>query len=425
LDVNGTANINGALTTYPPFNNILLNSGTQQILLANSSATVAPYLFVQSVSTATARIRIGSYSNASPMPVTFNENGGNVGIGTTAPGYTLDVNGSGNFVGNLTIKNGITIVNSNNAGTQAGYYQLYNNPTSGGGLIASTLQIFSYFTGAPIYNLLTMTPTGNVGIQTNAPAYPLDVNGNANVAATLTANTVTTAGLTINTGGAAYSALNFSNTADSNAMWMSFYKPSYTAHIGWGGYNLGGTPGYNNVFIIEATTTGSVIYLNAAGGVGIKNIAPAYALDVTGDINATGNVKVNGINLSSDERVKQNIEDANLSMCYSTFQQLTLRRFQWDSNYFPSTIKPDSHVLGFIAQEVHAVFPKAIHIKDDAFTGLSSFMSLNNEQIQYTHFGATRYITQVIEQQQSTIASLTQLCSVIPQLVASVSTLQG
>jgi hypothetical protein len=183
----------------------------------------------------------------------------------------------------------------------------------------------------------------------------------------------------------------------------------------------------NATFDTQIVGLGAANQFGQGGGnyslVGNTGYASGNALYAAGTIYAAGAITGN-----SDERVKQNIEPANLSMCYSTFQQLNLRRFQWDSNYFPSTIKQDMNVLGFIAQEVQTVLPKAVYVNDDRQTGLSSFQSLNAEQIQYTHFGATQYLTHVIEQQQSTMESLvvqnstlTQLSFVIPPLVESTS----
>ena len=31
---------------------------------------------------------------------------------------------------------------------------------------------------------------------------------------------------------------------------------------------------------------------------GVNNITPAYAVDITGDINVSGNIKINGVNIA-------------------------------------------------------------------------------------------------------------------------------
>jgi hypothetical protein len=38
---------------------------------------------------------------------------------------------------------------------------------------------------------------------------------------------------------------------------------------------------------------------------------------------------------TSDSRVKLNIQDADLDVCYNTIKNLPLRRFTWDPYYYP------------------------------------------------------------------------------------------
>ena len=108
--------------------------------------------------------------------------GGNVGIGTTAPSYKLDVLGNGRFstelaVGLVTNDNGARILVN---GSQTNYnFQIANNWNVGGTLefTPSTLVGGSTFTTPT----MVIKANGNVGIGTTAPAEKLDVAGNINV----------------------------------------------------------------------------------------------------------------------------------------------------------------------------------------------------------------------------------------------------
>lgn len=80
-----------------------------------------------------------------------------------------------------------------------------------------------------------------------------------------------------------------------------------------------------------------------------------------------GNNKVNTIYCNvdtitslSDERTKENIELANLEMCYNDVLRLPVHRFQFKKEYNPNVL--DKHQTGFLAQDVEKVFPKSVHI---------------------------------------------------------------
>jgi hypothetical protein len=100
---------------------------------------------------------------------------GNVGIGTTAPGYKLDVNGEIR-IGDQAVAQQLVYIDAltysgvklKRAGTDK--WAIFNNNAG-----TDYLDIYAY--GASAGSKLVITPTGNVGIGTTSPAQALTVAG--------------------------------------------------------------------------------------------------------------------------------------------------------------------------------------------------------------------------------------------------------
>lgn len=95
----------------------------------------------------------------------------------------------------------------------------------------------------------------------------------------------------------------------------------------------------------------------------------------------------------SDERLKENIELADLNICYDVVKNLPLKRYTWkDSSYTDEQIG-DRNVVGWIAQDVINVFPKAVTVapfhQTDGTVIEDSFV-LNETMINRTLYGATQ-----------------------------------
>ena len=120
-------------------------------------------------------------------------------------------------------------------------------------------------------------------------------------------------------------------------------------------------------------------------------------LRVTGSINATGDVIA-----FSDARVKGNIENANLDMCAAVVENLPLKRFEWKTPV--AHLKTDKKCLGWIAQDVKRVFPKAVNESEEY--GFPDFHTLNQDQLIKCMYGALQQALQRIGKLETRVAQL-------------------
>ena len=182
LSVQGAAGGNGALDVQnSDFVSGSVGSGFYMATGATSGNTYGQLQAFQS-------------GNSAVGPLALNPYGGNVGIGTTVPSYTFDIensDGSGNGASLLRIQtpssNGATmhLVSTHGPGRD---WAIGSNFITGAGEFG----IYDYSTGGGAR--LFITSTGNVGIGTTSPGQLLEVNGAAKVDGTLTATATSISG---------------------------------------------------------------------------------------------------------------------------------------------------------------------------------------------------------------------------------------
>lgn len=144
-----------------------LSLSTQQLSLALASTSTTGAL--SDTDWDTFNNKVSSQWTTNGSDIHFNT--GNVGIGVISPTQKLDIDGNIKTTGAIYLYNGVT---------SGGYFQSYGGVTSLTSQNSYDIDLSTNSQGIRINGT-----TGNVGIGTTSPAYPLDVNGTAQIGTTL------------------------------------------------------------------------------------------------------------------------------------------------------------------------------------------------------------------------------------------------
>ena len=158
-----------------------------------------------------------------------------------------------------------------------------------------------------------------------------------------------------------------------------------------GGGWLGTKSNHNlNLF----TNNGSAqVTLLTNGNLGIGTTAPAQRLSVTGNICYTGT-----IGACSDRRYKTDF--APLSGSLAKVGLLNGLYYNWRTKEFPEKEFPAERQLGFIAQDIEALFPEVV------LTDAHGYKSVDYGRLTPVLVEAIKELNALVQQQQATLHEL-------------------
>ena len=212
---------------------------------------------------------------------------GNVGIGTNNPSYQLDVRGNMRLGDGTSTEQDIRYISAN------GDWQLGTNNAGNG---TSGNHFFLYEAGS--YRFTVQKGTGHVGIGTNNPSYQLDMTGTS-VSGILGR---IQGGIMLQADENMVLRSSTNDIDDNNSLLWQNSGGSYTWRIGRR-YNSSYENSNQASLVISGggangnyeALTDIMTFRQSNTFVGIKKRNPAYQLDVVGDINLTGDLRINGV----------------------------------------------------------------------------------------------------------------------------------
>jgi hypothetical protein len=382
MSLSGNLSIAGTLTT--------VNITTTNLVDTNISAgNITATRITTATLNASTGITVASIYTSNGITSIFNSNtlgsiittGGNVGIGTTSPQYTLDIKPS-NVYSAMRVNGGSILSNTN--GT---VINMSPNDGSFGAIEAYTTGNFN------VKLPLCLNPWGgNVGIGTISPSseYKLDVNG------TLHVNGINSVYSNYTNSTTGY--LQLRTGWQSNSGYVEYYQSDGTrkGYIGYGGDTVAFqlvSEGARNIEF--ATNTGIHVTITSTGNIGMGTGSPSVRLQVmnndggqsTARIYASNNsittdwptgwggglntfdiscasVYYSGLAQRSDVRKKDNITTYTRGL--SEVLQLRPVSFNW-KQYNSSETQ-----YGFIAQEVETIIPEIVNEDSEGYKNIKN-----------------------------------------------------
>ncbi|MDU9050407.1 MAG: tail fiber domain-containing protein [Candidatus Electrothrix sp. Rat3] len=323
LKVNGGADINGTPGAYLQWNRCENGTCSGGTYILNQKGCHPGGFVIGEVDTK---------NNVTPQ-LTINSDG-YVGINTSTPMETLDVDGNATFSGTLQIgaptgpnNKGGLYVNSYAEITQQGAYLQWNRYENGvqygktyllnqrgngpGGFVIGEVDTNNNVTAQ-----VNIDPNGYVGIGTATPTATLDVTGNATCSGTFTAGSISTNKGSINCG----------NIICSGALTVSGAAPRNIGHFG---------------FLNEKNPTGQ----SRSDSTVLYSIIGSQCMTAV-EFHAT-----------SDQRTKRIISTSD-----SSHDVETIKRFKvTDFVFIDKSIKGDRPQKKLIAQQIDEFFPQAVN----------------------------------------------------------------
>jgi Chaperone of endosialidase len=261
----------------------------------------------------------------------------------------------------------------------------------------------------------------NVGINTQSPAHWLDVNGDANVATTLTAGSLSTTTANVSGNAGVGGNLNVGGSSTIGGS-LSLGGGVSVTNIGSAFVQLlGSRISDNNDGILHIESGGNTVAFDGFDNVGIGTTSPSALLHVAGAAIVNAGLTVWGpFSNPSDARLKKDIRPLEGAL----ERLLALRgvEFEWEREDL-ARLRPGRHA-GLIADQVEKVFPGWVH--DDPSSGMKLLGAQGFEALAVEALRELAQRIEALEQENRRLARLVgELRGEEPQPAAAAPSAKG
>ena len=289
------------------------------------------------------------------------DSGGNVGIGTTTPQGKLDVQGFGRTISSAFNVRSVAEFGGGSASNNA---ILFNTGATAG---TASIRGFSIGSASQAFSIARFDSAG-----TAPPTFDLNVDNNGHVG--IGTGQAATIGVLNVAGYGGWSSSNYGaelivSPAAANTNFPSIGILDQNGANPWAMTNVGGEIRFSQMPAVGDGTSGNTqrVVFASNGNVGIGVGAPAYALDVAGQVRASN------VSVTSDARLKTHVRAIDHAL--DDVERLHGVRFDWKSDGSPS--------IGVMAQEVEAVYPELVSTAPDGMKSVD-YMKLSAVLIEST-----------------------------------------
>lgn len=130
--------------------------------------------------------------------------------------------------------------------------------------------------------------------------------------------------------------------------------------------------------VINSAYGAVLLTITDAGNLGI-GLSPTAQLQLSTD--SAVKPTTNTWTIASDERLKRDIVPADLARCYEMVKRLPLKKFTWKETVYTPEQAQDRSKIGWIANDVQAVFPKSVGVAPFHCVPVEDGVQESDEQI--------------------------------------------